>query len=209
MCRCHPYIWMWAIFDFGTNSKTPICLRQDIEHGFAWNECRCSEGNLQLVAGAIIISAHLFGPLRDSDSVESGHFGWVEIIQSGIDVPSIKACYTFFFVFGRYTGLVERGMTGMFEFGFGETFVVVNYTIADELHLRNTGDGFKIRVKDWLLRTASLVVSVTITLGLRIKCLMLDQYQCNCEDWNQTFVRAYCWAGERTTSLKRRASYYP
>ena len=64
-------------------------------------------------------------------------------------------------------------MAGMFEFGFGETFVVVNCTVTDELYLRNAGDGFEVGVKDRLLRTASLVVSVSIALTLRIKCLLV------------------------------------
>ena len=62
-------------------------------------------------------------------------------------------------------------MARMFELGFGETFVVVNYTVPNELYLRNAGDSFEVRVKDRLLGAASLVVSVTIALGLRIKCL--------------------------------------
>ena len=62
-------------------------------------------------------------------------------------------------------------MAGMFKFGFGETFVVVNCTVTNELYLRNAGNSFEIRVKDRLLRTASLVVSMAIVLGLRIKSL--------------------------------------
>ena len=61
----------------------------------------------------------------------------------------------------------------MFEFGFGETFVVVNCTVTDELYLRNARDSFEVGVKDRLLRTASLVVSVSIALTLRIKCLLV------------------------------------
>ena len=85
-------------------------------------------------------------------------------------------------------------MAGMFEFGFGETFVVVNCTITDELYLRNAGDSFEVWVKDRLLRTASLVVPVSIALTLGIKCLLVAwiSYQYNHEDCNQTFVRAYC-----------------
>ena len=64
-------------------------------------------------------------------------------------------------------------MAGMFEFGFSETFVVVNCTVTDELYLRNAGDSFEVGVKDRLLRTASLVVSVSIAFTLRIKCLLV------------------------------------
>ena len=64
-------------------------------------------------------------------------------------------------------------MAWMFEFGFGETFVVINCTVTDELYLRNAGDSFEVGVKDRLLRIASLVVSVPITLRLRIECLLV------------------------------------
>ena len=72
---------------------------------------------------------------------------------------------------------MESGMTGMFEFGFGETFVVVDCTVTDELYLRNAGDSLKVGMKDRLLRIASLVVSVSIALRLRIKCLLVGMDQ--------------------------------
>ena len=65
-------------------------------------------------------------------------------------------------------------MVRMFELGFSETFMVVNCTVPDELYLRNAGDCFEIGVKDRLRRIGSLVVSVTIALGLRIKCLLVN-----------------------------------
>ena len=83
-------------------------------------------------------------------------------------------------------------MAGMFKSSFGEAFVVVNYTIADKLYLRNAGDSFKIGVKDGLSRAASLVVSVTIDLRLRIERLIIIGITHELEDHNQTFVRAYC-----------------
>ena len=68
-------------------------------------------------------------------------------------------------------------MAGMFEFGLGETFVIVNCTVTDELYLRNAGDSFEVGVKDRFLRAASLVVSVSIALRLRIKCLLVAMIQ--------------------------------
>ena len=64
-------------------------------------------------------------------------------------------------------------MARMFKFGFGETFVIINCTVTDELYLGNARDSFEIGVKDRLLVTASLVISVTIVLRLRIKCLVV------------------------------------
>ena len=63
-------------------------------------------------------------------------------------------------------------MAGMIKFGFGETFVIVNCTVADKLYLRNTGDSFEVGAKNRILRKASLLV-VSIALGLRIKCLLV------------------------------------
>ena len=63
-------------------------------------------------------------------------------------------------------------MAVMFKFGFGETFVIVDCTVTDELYLRNAGESSDVGVKDRILRKASLVVSVSIFLGLRIKCLL-------------------------------------
>jgi hypothetical protein len=68
-------------------------------------------------------------------------------------------------------------MAGVFEFGFGETFVVVNCTVTDKLYLRNAGDSFEVGMKDRLLRTANIVVSVSIALRLRIKCLLVTMNQ--------------------------------
>ena len=63
-------------------------------------------------------------------------------------------------------------MAVMFKFGFGETFVIVDCTVTDELYLRNAGDSFEVGMKDRILRRASLIVSVTIVLRLRIESLL-------------------------------------
>ena len=60
-------------------------------------------------------------------------------------------------------------MAGMFKFGFGDAFMVVNCAVTDELYLRNAGDSFEIG-EDRITGKASL--SVSIVLRLRIKCLM-------------------------------------
>lgn len=43
---------------------------------------------------------------------------------------------------------MEGGVVGVFEFGFGKAFVVVDSSITDELDLRLTRDSFKVWVED-------------------------------------------------------------
>lgn len=61
----------------------------------------------------------------------------------------------------------------MLELSFGQSLVIVDGAIANELNLRNTGNSLEIRMKDRLLSVASLVVSVSIVLGLRIEGLIV------------------------------------
>jgi hypothetical protein len=51
---------------------------------------------------------------------------------------------------------------GMLEFGLGETFVIVDCTIANKLNLWNTRDSLEIRMKDRLFGFASLVIAVAV-----------------------------------------------
>lgn len=50
--------------------------------------------------------------------------------------------------------------------------MVVNCAVANELHLRHTGDCFEVRVEDRLLGALSLVVPVAIVLRFGIECLV-------------------------------------
>lgn len=57
------------------------------------------------------------------------------------------------------------------ELSLGESLVVVDGAVANELDLWYTRDRLEIRVKNGLLRLARLVVAVAIALGLRVKGL--------------------------------------
>ena len=103
--------------------------------------------------------------------MQSGDFGGIEIIQGRIDMPAVESRDTLSFIFERNSRFVKGGVTRMFQPTFGETFVVVNNTIADKLHLGNRGDSLEIRMKNGFLSLASLVVSVTIAFAMRIKRL--------------------------------------
>jgi hypothetical protein len=63
-------------------------------------------------------------------------------------VPSVESCDALGFVLFRYTCLVECGVTGVLEVGFGETFVVVYSAVPYELDLRDARYSFEIWVQD-------------------------------------------------------------
>ena len=83
----------------------------------------------------------MFGAIRHYESVERGHPGRGQVIQRSVDVPAIEPRHAFGLVFGGDAGLVECGVAWVLELGFSKSFVVVDYTIADELDLWDSGDG--------------------------------------------------------------------
>jgi hypothetical protein len=66
---------------------------------------------------------------------------------------------------------MERLVMRVLEFGLGETLVVVNRSVANELHLRHAWDGFEIWMKNGFLCLAGLVVSMAVALRERVKSL--------------------------------------
>jgi hypothetical protein len=64
------------------------------------------------------------------------------------------------------------------ELGLGESLMVVDGAIANELNLRYTRNGLEIRMKDRLLSAASLVVTVTVAFRLGIECLWITVKRC-------------------------------
>lgn len=55
-------------------------------------------------------------------------------------------------------------MARMFKLGFGEAFVVVDHSIADELDLWDAGDSFKVWVENGFLGAFCLIVSMSVVL---------------------------------------------
>ena len=86
-------------------------------------------------------------------------------------MPAVEPRYTVGFVLRGDAGLVECRVAWVFEFGFGESFVVVYSSVADELDLGYSRDGFEIGVEDGFLGAARLVVPVAVAFGLRVECL--------------------------------------
>ena len=52
----------------------------------------------------------------------------------------------------------------MLELNFSKALVIIHGSVADELDLRDTADGFQIRMEDGLLGLAGLIVAVTVIL---------------------------------------------
>ena len=63
-------------------------------------------------------------------------------------MPSIETGVTFRRVFRGNLGLVEIRVLGVLQCDFGETLVVVNGTVSDELNLRNPRNRLEVAVKD-------------------------------------------------------------
>ena len=86
-------------------------------------------------------------------------------------MPAVEPRYAVGFVLRGDAGLVECRVAWVFEFGFGESFVVVYSPVADELDLGDSRDRFEIGVEDGFLGAPGLVVPVAVAFGLRIECL--------------------------------------
>ena len=96
---------------------------------------------------------------RDGDGEEGRHFGRVEIVERGVDVPAVEARVSE--VVLRWDGvLVEFLVVGVHEGDIGETFVLGDVAIADDLDFGLVGDGFEVWVQDAAFGVESLAVAV-------------------------------------------------
>ena len=66
---------------------------------------------------------------------------------------------------------MEGRVRGVLELRLGQTLVVVDHAIANELHLGNTRNRLQVRVQDGLLGLPRLVVAVAVVLGRRVERL--------------------------------------
>ena len=86
-------------------------------------------------------------------------------------MPSVETGITLGFILLGDAGFVKSRMGGVFEGSSCETFMISHGTIADELNLGHAGDGLEIWMKNRLDCGLSLVVTMPVTLGLRIESL--------------------------------------
>jgi hypothetical protein len=94
-------------------------------------------------------------------------------------------------------------MMRVLEFGFGETLVIVNRSVANKLHLRHAWDRLEIRVEDRLFRLAGLVVSVAVALRERVEGLS-DDVSLDNEIWQLS--KSIPWSKHIVPLEKRRHS---
>lgn len=99
-------------------------------------------------------------------------------------LPSVEAGEPSFLILVRNGICVECLVMGVLEFSLGETLVVVDCPVADELHLRYTWNSLEIRMKDRLLRLARLIIPVAVALRVGIEGLgkLVRRIQSNCSN---------------------------
>lgn len=86
-------------------------------------------------------------------------------------MPPVEAGVTFRRVLRGDLSLVETGVLRVLQLCFGESFVVVDGTISDELDLRNSRDRLEVGVKDRFGVLLGFVVAVTVGITLRVESL--------------------------------------
>lgn len=96
---------------------------------------------------------------RDGDGEEGCHFGGIEVVERGVDVPAVEACVGEV-VLGGNGVLVEFLVVGVHEGDVGETFILGDVTVADDLNFGLVGDGFEVWVQDAALGVESLAVAI-------------------------------------------------
>ena len=139
---------MRRVSDLAPDGQTLELRRQDIEHSGTRDKGGGTQGDLEFILRAIVISDDLVLASRYLHRVKGGDLGRREVVQSSVDVPSVEASVTLGSVLWGNFGLVKTGVLGVLQLGFGKTFVVVNGAISDELDLRNSRDRLEVGVKD-------------------------------------------------------------
>jgi len=201
---------MRCVSDLAPDSQALKLWRQDIEHGDTGDEGGGTQGNLEFIRRAVVISDDLLFASRDFHRVEGCNLGRREAVQSGVNVPSVEAGVTFGSVLWGDLGLVETGVLRVLQLCFSKTFVVVNGTVSDELNLRDSRDRLEVGVEDRFAVFLGFVVSVAVGIALRVESLVEGDATVKTPSildfTRRTFVSLYCSSGERSTFLKSSVS---
>ena len=111
----------------------------------------------------IIVSDSLTRALRHAFSIQGRNTGRVQVIQRGVNMPAVKSRYTkIVFVLLGDDGFVKCLVAGMLELRRGETLVVVDQSVANDLDLRHPRDGLEVGVQDRFLVRLGLLVPVSV-----------------------------------------------
>ena len=162
---------MRSVSHAGPDGNALQLRRQNVEHGLAIYERSRAERDGKLITGPIVIPNDLWVALRDLNAIQRCHPWWVEVVQGGVDVPTIEASVSLLLVLGRDPSFVEGWVRRVLELRLSETFVVVNDAVADQLDLRHAWDGLEIRVKHGLDFLSCFVISVSVRFARRVERL--------------------------------------
>jgi hypothetical protein len=198
-----------CISDLAPDSQALEFRWQDIEHSGTRDEGGGTQGNLEFIRRTIVIPDDLVLASRDLHRVKGSYLRGGEVVQSGIDVPSVEAGVTFGSVLWGNFGLVKTGMLRVLQLGFSKTFVVVNGTVPDKLNLRDSRDRLEVGVEDRFAVFLGFVIAVTVDIALGVESLGEEDVVIIMRIGvfvGRTFVSLYCSSGERSTFLKSNAS---
>lgn len=117
--------------DFAPDSYALQIFWQYLEHGTSRNESSSSQRYLQLISSPVVVPADLPRTSRYVHCIQSSDFRRRKIVERSINVPPIETSDTLILVFLRYRVFVEAGVGWVFQFGFSQTFVVVNRPVSD------------------------------------------------------------------------------
>lgn len=96
---------------------------------------------------------------------EGGHFGRVEVVEGGVDVPAVEARVGQVVGFGD--GVLVKGLVvGVLEGEVFQAFVLVEVTVADDLDFGLVRHGFEIRVQYAALCVQCLAMAIAFGGGV-------------------------------------------
>jgi hypothetical protein len=162
--RRHPDVRVRGVLDLRADRQALQLLRQDVEHCLSAHERGRAQRNRELIARPVVVLTRLRFALRHSDCVERRRLRRAKVVQGCVDVPAVEACDTACFVHLRHSCLVKCCMRGMLQHRFGQSFMIVNCAVPDELNLRDARNGLEVGVENGLLRLACLVIAVPVVL---------------------------------------------
>lgn len=126
---------MWCVLDLGGARKLLVFGRKGVKHFVAAHERRGAEGNLELVTGAVVVTANLLPATGDLDGEECGYDRRGKTVQSGINVPSVEAGEVEILLWRDGSG-VEGLVVRVAELYVLEAFVLGDEAVANDLDLR-------------------------------------------------------------------------
>lgn len=163
--RAHPHIRIRRIPHSPSHSHTPPLPLQSLEHVLSADEDGAGGRNVERIGCPVVVAACLKGCARrlaagDDDAVEGRYFGWGEVVERGVDVPSHESSRSFLLVSTFVVSIsipqlilpnhrpMKRRMRRMTDphllIPIGKSISVLrrDVSVADELDLGNVWDVF-------------------------------------------------------------------